>query len=116
MIVEMLFPLLGTPHPDAIFYEPFHHKRRLVRDPPDAVKHEHQQDVKLALLGAFFYKLELVTVFGPYLMSGNAVLLLLVNNRPALFLRKTVAGFSLHQEVCLTFIIVIHLFIGGYSV
>ena len=51
--VKPLLPLLRAPHPDAIFHKPFHHKGRFVRDTSDAVKHEHQQNIKLALLGMF---------------------------------------------------------------
>ncbi len=53
VIVKPLLTLLGTPNPDAVLDEPFHHKGRFVCDPPDAVKHEHQQNIKLALPGPF---------------------------------------------------------------
>ena len=39
--VKALFALLGAPDFDAVFYEPFHHKRRFVSDTPDAVKHKN---------------------------------------------------------------------------
>ena len=45
-----------------------------------------------------------------------AVLPFLVNNRPAHFLTKGVAGFPLHGNVGLVFIVVIHLLIGRHTV
>ena len=116
MVVKPLLTLLGAPDPDAVLDEPFHHKGRFVCDPPDAVKHEHQQNIKLALPGPFLDDLQLVPVFGSYLVTGNAVLLFLVNNRPAHFLTKSVAGFSLHGNIGLVFIVVIHLLIGRHPV
>ena len=116
MVVKPLLTLLGTPDTDAVLDEPLHHKGSFIRDAPDAVKHEHQQNIKLALLGVFFDNLELVTVFRPYLVTGHAVLLLLVNDCPALFLRKAVAGFPLHGNICLAFVVIVHLLVGGHSV
>ena len=116
VIVKPLLTLLGAPHPDAVLDKPFHHKGRFIRDAANAVKHEHKQNIKLALLGVFLDNLHLVPVFRPYLVAGNAVLLFLVNNRPALFLREAVAGFTLHGDVRLVFIVVIHLLVGGNSV
>ena len=68
------------------------------------------------MTGVFFDDLELVTVFCPDFVAGNAVLLFLVNDGPALFLRKAVAGFPLHGDVCLTFIIIVPLLTGGHPV
>ena len=114
--VESLLPLLGAPDPDAVLYEPFHHKGGFVRDPSDAVKHEHQQNIKLALLCVFLNDLELITVFSPYFVAGHAVLLFFVDNRPAPFFGKTVTGFSLHRNVRLAFIVVVHLLVGRHSI
>lgn len=116
MIFKPLFPLLGTPNPDSVFRKPFYYKRGLIRDTANAVKHKDQQNIKLPLTGVFFDDLELVTVFCPDFVAGNAVLLFLVNDGPALFLRKAVAGFPLHGDVCLTFIIIVHLLTGGHPV
>ena len=116
VVVKPLLALLGAPDPDAVLDEPFHHKGRFIRDPPDAVKHEHQQNIKLALPSPFLDDLQLVPVFRPYLVTGNAVLLFLVNNCPAHFLTKGVAGFPLHGNVGLVFIVVIHLLIGRHPV
>ena len=49
MIVKTLLSLLGAPDLDAVLCKPFHHKGCLVIDPADTVKHEHQENVELAL-------------------------------------------------------------------
>ena len=53
MIIKTLLTLLRTPDPDAVLDKPFHYKGRFVSDTPDAVKHEHQQNIKLFLLFQF---------------------------------------------------------------
>lgn len=116
MIVKPLFTLLGAPDPDAVLDEPFHHERRLVRNAPDPVKHEYQQDVKLALFGTFLDDLELITVFRPHLVAGHTVLLLLMNNRPAHFFTKAVAFLALHGNVGLALFVVVHLLVGGHPI
>ena len=114
--IKTLLTLLGTPYPDAVLDKPFHHKGRFVSDTPDAVKHEHQQNIELALLGPFFDDLEFVAVFGPYLVAGYAVLLFLVNNRPAHLFTEAVALSALHGDVGLAFIVIVHLLVGGHSI
>ena len=116
MAIEALLPLLGAPYLDPVLYEPFHHKRRFVSDTPDAVKHEHQQNIELALLGPFFDDLEFVAVFGPYLVAGYAVLLFFVNNRLAHLFTEAVALSALHGDVGLAFIVIVHLLVGGHSI
>lgn len=116
VIIEPLLPLLGTPNTDAVFNEPFHHKGGLVRNTPDAVEHKNQQNIKPLLFGVFLDNLELVPVFRPHLVTGHTVLLLLVNDRPALFFCKPVAGFPLHGDVRLAPVIVIHLLVGGHTI
>ena len=78
MIVKPLLPLLGAPDLYAVLDKPLHNKGGLVCDTANAVKHEHQQDVKLPLAGVLFDDLELVPVLRPDLMAGNTVLLFLV--------------------------------------
>ena len=64
----------------------------------------------------FLDGLQFIPVLCPDLMSGHAIFLFFMNNRPALFLREAVAGFALHGDVRLAFIIVVHLLVGGYTV
>ena len=67
-------------------------------------------------VGVFLDNLELLLVLHLDLMSRNTVLLFLTNDGLALFLRKVVAGFPLHGDVCLTFIVIVHLLAGGHPV
>ena len=99
VVVEALFSLLSAPDPDAVFHEPFHHKGHFVRDTANPVEHKHQQDIKPALPGVALDDLKLVAVLRPDFMAGHAILLLLMDDGPAFFLRKAVAGFSLHGDV-----------------
>lgn len=46
MVVKSLFALLCAPDLDAVFDEPFHHERRFVGNPANAVEHLDQQNVK----------------------------------------------------------------------
>lgn len=96
--IEALLSLLGAPYLDPVLYEPFHHKGRFVSDTPDAVKHEHQQNIKLFLLCQFLGDLQLVPVFSPYLVAGNTFLLFLMDNHPAHLFAKGMTGFSLHGK------------------
>ena len=116
MIVKPLLPLLGAPDLYAVLDESLYYKGGLVCDTANAVKHEHQQDVELPLAGVFLDDLELVPVLSSDLMAGHAIFLFLVNNGPALFLREAVAGFSLHRDVSLALVVVVHLLVGGHSV
>lgn len=116
MGIKTLLTLLGTPYPDAVLNKPLYHKGRFVSDTPDAVKHEHQQNIELALLGPFLDDLELIAVFGPYLVAGHAVLLFLVNNRPAHLFTEAVTLPALHGDVGLAFIVIVHLLVGGHSI
>ena len=116
MIVKPLLTLLGTPYPDAVLNKPLYHKGRFVSDTPDAVKHEHQQNIELALLGKLLDGLNLVPIFGPYLVAGHAVLLFLVDDHPAHLICELVTLAALHGDVGLVFIVIVHLLVGGYSV
>ena len=103
MAVETLFALLGAPHLDPILYKPFHHKGRFVRDTSDTVEHEHKQNIELFLLRHTLDDLQLVAVFSSYLMTGHAFFLFLVNDLPAHFFAKRMAGFALHGNIGLVF-------------
>lgn len=116
MIIKTLLTLLGTPDTNAVLDKPFHHKRRFVSDTPDAVKHEHEQNIEFPLLGALLDDLQLVPVFSSNLMPGHAVLLFLVNNRPAHFFTEAMALSALHGNVGLAFVVVVHLLVGGHAV
>ena len=116
MVVKPLLTLLCAPYLDAILDEPLDDKWRLIRNPSNSVKHEHQQDIKFSLLGVVLNGLEFITVFCPNLMARYAVLLLLMNNGPAFFFRKAMTGFTLHGDICLTLIVIVHLLIGGYTI
>ena len=68
------------------------------------------------LLGKLLDGLNLVPVFGPYLVAGYAVLLFFVNNRPAHLFTEAVALSALHGDVGLAFIVIVHLLVGGHSI
>ena len=73
MIIKTLLTLLRTPDPDAVLNKPFHHERRFVSDTPDAVKHEHKQNIEFSLLGSLLDDLQLVPVFSSNLKRNGAV-------------------------------------------
>ena len=116
VIIKPLFTLLRTPDPDAVLDKSFHHKGRFICDAPDAVKHEHKQNIEFSLLGAFLDDLQLVPVFGPDLMPGYAILLFFVNNGPAHFFTEAMTLSALHGNVGLAFVVVVHLLVGGHTV
>ena len=58
VVVKPLLALLGAPP----FLVPPHCKGRFVRNLSDAAKHEHRQNIKLAIPVAFFDDLQLVPV------------------------------------------------------
>ena len=72
--------------------------------------------IESSLLGTLLDDLQLVPVFGSNLMLGHAVLLFLVNNRPAHFFTEAMALPALHGNVGLAFVIVVHLLVGGHAV
>ena len=72
--------------------------------------------IESSLLGTLLDDLQLVPVFGSNLMPGHAVLLFLVNNRPAHFFTEAMALSALHGNVGLAFVVVVHLFVGGHAV
>ena len=84
---------------DALLREPFHDKGRFVITATETVKHEHQQNVKLAFHCSLLYLLEFITVFGRLLKAGNAFLGKFLDDLPALTFCKVAAGFFLHGDV-----------------
>lgn len=108
--------LLKAPALDPVSRKPLCNERRFIRNSSDPVKHENQQYVKLFLQGKLFDDLELVAVFCPHLMAGNAFLLLFVDDYPIFLLAELMAGFSLHGHIGLIFVVVIHLLVGGNTV
>ena len=116
VVIEPLLPFLGTPNTDAVLDEPFHHKGRFICDASNAVKHEHQQNIKLFLFSVFLDNLEFIPVFCSHLMTGNSIFLFLMDDCPALFFCKPVAGFPLHGDVRLAPVIIIYLLISGHTI
>ncbi len=116
MTVKTLLPFLGAPYLDPLLDEPFHHKGRLICNAPDAVKHEHQQDIELFLPGQPLDDLQLVPVFCPDFVARDSLLLFLMDDGPAHFVTEGTAGFPLHGNVGLVFVIVVHLFVGGNAI
>ena len=111
-----LLSLIDTPDPDTMFHEPLHYEGGLIRFAAQTVEHEHKQDVELALFSPILEKLEFVPVIGADLKAGYTVFLFLAYNDPAHLLSELPAGFTLHWDISLVLLIVIHLFCSGYSI
>ena len=99
MIIHLLLPFHCAPHFDSVADEPLHHKGRLIVPPPQAVEHEHQQDVKLPFLGILTDLLNGVAVSGSYLETGDALFRKLFDDRPSLAFRKFTAVLFLHRDI-----------------
>ena len=99
MGVEPLLSLVHAPDLDALLREPFHDKGRFIITATETVKHEHQQDVKLALHRGLLNFLEFVTLFGRFFEAGNAFFGKFLDDLPALTFCKVAAGFFLHGDV-----------------
>ena len=111
-----LLSFVDAPDPDSVFYKPLHHKGRFIRFAAQAVKHEHQQDIELALLGPLFEKLQFIPVVGADLVAGHAVFLFLMHDGPAHLRCKLPAGFALDRDVSLILLIVVNLFGCGNAI
>ena len=111
-----LLSLIDAPDPDTMFHEPLHYEGGLIRFAAQTVEHEHKQDVELALFSPILEKLEFVPVIGADLKAGYTVFLFLAYNDPAHLLSELPAGFTLHWDISLVLLIVIHLFCSGYSI
>ena len=116
VVVESLLTLLGTPYPDAVSYKPFYDKWRFICDASDAIEHEHQQNVKLALSGVFLDDLQFVTGFCADFVARYAFFLFFMDDDPALCFGKLVTRFALHGNVCFVVRVEIHLLVGGHTV
>ena len=99
MGVKSLLSFVHAPDFDALLREPFHDKGRFIITATETVKHEHQQDVKLALHCGLLDFLEFITVFGRLLKAGNAFFGKFLDDLPALTFCKVAAGFFLHGDV-----------------
>ena len=64
MRVDPLFTLVDTPYLNAVTDEPLDYEGRFFSSSANAVEHEHQQNIELALFGIFLDELDLVTVIG----------------------------------------------------
>ena len=99
--VEPLLSLVHAPDFDALLRKPLHDKGRFIITATETVKHEHQQDVKLALHCGLLDFLEFVTLFGRFFEAGNAFFGKFLDDLPALTFCKVAAGFFLHGDVIL---------------
>ena len=116
MVIKTLFALLCAPNLNTVLNEPLDNERRFVGDTSDSVKHKYKQDIELALAGKLFDRLNFVTIFGTDLMTGYAVLLFFVNDRPAHLIRKAVTGFALHWDIRFVVGVIVYLFVRRYAV
>ena len=98
MGVKSLLSFVHAPDFDALLREPLHNKGRFIITATETVKHEHQQDVKLALHRGLL-DLEFVTLFGRFFEAGNAFFGKFLDDLPALTFCKVAAGFFLHGDV-----------------
>ena len=116
MIVEPLLPFLGAPNLNAMLTEPLHNKGRFIRNSANAVKHEHEEDVKLPSGCHSLDDLQLVPGFGTNLVPGHTFLLFLMDDCPAHLRGKAVTGFSLHGNIGFMVFGIVHLLARGYTV
>ena len=88
-------PLLRAPYLDPFpFTDHSTTKGVFVSDTPDAVKHEHQQNIKLFCFASSLMICSL-SVFRPYLVAETPSLLFLMDNHPAhLFAKGMTALFA----------------------
>ena len=116
MGVDPLLTLIDAPHTDVVLNQPLHHEGSFLGSSADAVEHEHQQDIKLALLGILFDLLDLVTLTGTLFEARDTVLLFLEDDGPTHLVCKLSTGPSLHRDVCLVIAVEVDLLCGGNSV
>ena len=64
MRVDPLFTLVDTPYLNAVTDEPLDYEGRFFSSSANAVEHEHQQNIELALFGIFLDELNFITVIG----------------------------------------------------
>ena len=100
VIIETLLSLHRAPNLDAVLHEPLHHKGSFIVLSAQAVKHEYQQNIKLALQGHPLYLLYCVPFLGRDLEAGNTFLGKLLDDLPSrLTLDKLTAKLLLHGNV-----------------
>ena len=99
MGVKSLLSFVHAPDFDALLREPLHDKGRFIIAATETVKHEHQQNVKLALHCGLLDFLKLIALFGRFFEAGNAFFGKFLDDLPALTFCKVAAGFFLHGDV-----------------
>lgn len=97
--IESLLPLLRAPDFDPHFNEPFKNKRRLVRDTPKSIKHEHEQNIKFSFFCGDLQILDRITFLGRNFISGDTFLIKLLTYRPPHFLGKSATCRPLHRDI-----------------
>ena len=91
MGVKSLLSFVHAPDFDALLREPLHDKGRFIVTATETVKHEHQQDVKLAFHRSLLNFLEFITLFGRLLKAGNSFFGKFLDDLPALTFCKVAA-------------------------
>ena len=99
MGIKSLFPLHRAPDLDSVLHEPFNHKGRFVLLAAEAVKHEHQQNVKFALSRIPLDVLDRITVLCRNFEAGDAFFRKLLCNLPSVGLGKFMALLLLHRDI-----------------
>ena len=116
MGVKPLFALFHAPNVDAMSGKPLHYKRRLVGNPPDPVKHEHQQDIEFIVQCSRFDDLNNIPLGSSDFMSRNTVLLFFKDDGPPLLLTESMAGNSLHGNVRFIVVVMVYLLFCRYTI
>ena len=112
MGVKTLLTFHGAPDFNALLDKPLHDKRRFIVPAAQAVKHENQQNIKLAFQGHFLNFLYCVSVLGGDFEAGNSFFGKFFHDLPAgLPTAKLPAILLLHGNVVL-----FHLAYRGYTV
>ena len=99
MIIHLLLPFHCAPHFDSVADEPLYYEGCLIVPPPQAVEHEHQQDVKLPFLSVLADLLNRVTVSGSHLETRDTFFRKFFDDRPSLAFRKFTAVLFLHRDI-----------------
>ena len=112
MIIKTLLALHGAPHFNILLDKPLNHKRRFIVLTAQAIEHEHQQNVKLALQGHLLYFLDCIPVLGGNLKARNTLFRKFLDDFPAgVLFTKLPAILFLHGNIVL-----VHLSNGRHPV
>ena len=104
VVIHLLLPFHCAPHFNAVADEPLHHERCFIIPPPQAVEHEHQQDVKLPLLGILADLLNGIAVSSSYLEARDTLFRKFFEDRPPLALCKLTAALLLHGDIIFVYL------------